>query len=586
MRLSAEVLQANIDLDLYTAGWDGPTKLPVVSDHRSYAMQSLSKSIVKKFHNERSDRVRDDRALQLFLQCNETCRNFNTLAPARLDEEYILGEMRNLLWDFFNPRCNKVAVGDSLYREPLLLNRTAIALQFGWGNGSNIGAKSTDFYTKSSTSTMASTSQGLVDLFRQDISITSRLWSDVEESRSRVRGYEIVQGSRLSFVPKSTEISRTICTEPLLNMLYQQGIGRIIESRLREVFGIDFSIQPARNARLARIGSVDGKFGTIDLSSASDTISMNLCNQIIPREAMNWLRLCRSPVTILPDGGVQELHMISSMGNAFTFPLQTTIFACLVAAAYRIYDIPIIRPDEATDGNFAVFGDDIIVDHRVYDAVVRCLGVLGFTVNRNKSFNEGLFRESCGSDWYCGHNIRGVYISRLLTDGDVYSAINRLNRWSAFHGIPLVNTVGYLRRGCRFIGVPYDEADDAGIKVPLALARHARGDIHGTYSYLVLCNLPLHVRIPALGCDEKLTTRDLDLIREKLPDFFYSSDGLLLAAIAGHLRNGRLGLRINQRRSTLRRRRCPGWDRIPTGNPDLDSFCERWKAFTAMNLSS
>jgi hypothetical protein len=585
MRLSAEVLQANLEVDLYSAGWENSDIYPGISQDQ-VAMSSLRRSIIKKFHNEVTDKKRDDAALQLFLSCNDKCKNFTTIAPAKLDEEYILGEMKNLVWDFFNPRCNKTEVGDTPYREPLLLNRTAIASNFGWGGGSNIGSKSTDFYSKSSTSTMASTNDTLVSLFRQDISSTSRLWGDVEAYRSKVRGYEIAQGSRLSFVPKTSEISRTICTEPLLNMLYQQGIGRVLESRLREVFNIDLSLQPSRNARLARIGSVDGRFGTIDLSSASDTISLRLCEQLIPREAMSWLRLCRSPHAILPDGSLLELHMISSMGNAFTFPLQTMIFACLVAAAYRVYDIKLHRPDSATDGNFAVFGDDIIVDRRVYDAVVRCLEILGFTVNRNKSFNEGLFRESCGSDWFSGRNVRGVYISRLLSDGDVYSAINRLNRWSAFNGIPLINAVSYLRRGCRFLGVPYDEADDAGIKVPLALARHARGDLHGTYTYLALCNLPLHASIPALGCDEDLSVRDVDLIREKLPDFFYNQDGLLLAAITGHLRNGRLGLRLNRRRSTLRRRRCPGWDRYPSGNPELDSFGDRWKAFTAMNLSS
>jgi hypothetical protein len=545
MRLSAEVLKSTLEVDLQLAGWDNSVFPGMTPRH--VAMNSLFSSIVKKFHNEESSPSRDNAALQLFLECNEQCRSFTSVQPARLDEEYCIGEMKTLLYNFFNPMPLKGTVLESSQREPFLLNGADIAVGYRWGSGSNIGVRSTDFYSKSSCSSMATTNDLLVKYFRRDLSSVSPLWNDVEAYRSERRGYERVRGSRLSFVPKSTDISRTICTEPLLNMLFQQGIAKLLEGRLFEVFGLDFSVQPERNARLARIGSLTGEFGTIDLSSASDTISLSLIKELIPIESFRWLERTRSPVTILPDGREIELHMISSMGNGYTFPLQTTIFACLVAAAYRLHDILLVRPTKQTDGNFAVFGDDIIVDHRVYDLVVRCLGILGFTVNRKKSFNEGLFRESCGSDWFSGHNVRGVYISRLITDGDVYSSINRLNRWSATHGIPLVNTVGYLLRGCRFIGVPYDEADDAGIKVPLSLARHARGDIHGTYSYMALCNNPLRVELPLVGCDFGVTLKKkMKRLARFMPDFFYSSDGLLLSLVGGYLRGGSVSLRIKK----------------------------------------
>jgi len=583
MRLSAEVLKSTLEVDLMLAGWDN-SFFPGMS-HRHAAMNALHSSVIKKFHNETSDRKRDDAALQLFLECNEQCRNFTSVRPARLDEEYCIGEMKTFLYDFFNPMPYKTSLEEAPQREPFLLNGSQIASGFRWGSGSNIGVRSTDFYSKSSCSSMATTNDLLVKYFRRDLSSVSPLWNDVEVFRSERRGYERVRGSRLSFVPKSTDISRTICTEPLLNMLYQQGIAKLLEGRLFEVFGLDFSVQPERNARLARIGSLTGDFGTIDLSSASDTISYSLIKELVPAESFRWLDLTRSPVTILPDGREIELHMISSMGNGYTFPLQTTIFACLVAAAYKLHEIKLTRPGRLTDGNFAVFGDDIIVDHRVYDLVIRCLAILGFTVNRKKSFNEGLFRESCGSDWFSGHNVRGVYISRLLTDGDVYSSINRLNRWSATHGIPLVNTVGYLLRGCRFIGVPYDEADDAGIKVPLALARHARGDMHGTYSYMALCNTPLRVELPLLGCDTGVTLKKkMKRVARYMPDFFYSSDGLLLSLVGGYLRGGSVSLRIERRRASLRRKTCPGWDRFPSATASEQSFGEGWKAFVAINL--
>lgn len=521
MRLSAEVLHQNLEVDLIEAGWDFSSGYAGESQ-ASAAMSSIYRSLVKKFHNEQRSKDRDAAALALFLECNSRCAQFERIEPTRLDEEVIIGELKRSIYNFFHP---------SNRASPFLLNRTDISSNFRWGNGANIGTRSTDFYSKSTTSTMASTNDFLPIFFKADVSLTSPLWADVEAYRSKRFGYEYVKGSKLSFVPKTRSISRTICTEPLLNMLYQQGIANVLQGRLREVFGIDFSNQPERNARLARIGSQSGEFGTIDLSSASDTISLTLVKELVPKESYFWLDKTRSPTTTLPGGEVIDLHMISSMGNGYTFPLQTMIFACLVSAVYRVYDIPFIKPTEHTDGNFAVFGDDIIVHRDVYDVMVRCLSLLGFTVNRDKSFNEGLFRESCGSDWFSGHNVRGVYISRLLTDGDVYSAINRLNRWSAYHGIRLPNTVGYLRRGCRFIGVPYDEADDAGIKIPLTLARHARGDSHGTYRYMALCNLPVRAKLPMDGCGDNDST--VIAIRKLLPDFEYAPAGLLLSLLAG-----------------------------------------------------
>jgi hypothetical protein len=580
MRLNAEVLHSYLKLDLYSAGWLEVEDHPTLTK-RQLAMNSINRSLLKKFHNDETDVERDQKALALFLECNDRCASFGTIQPRRLDEEYVIGELRSIVYDFFYP-----SSGKSASREPLLLNGPAIARGFGWGSGSNIGSSSTDFFTKLANSKMSTTNQGLPLLFRQAIS-SDKLWAGVEAFRHKTFGTDIVKGSRLSFVPKSRNISRTICTEPLLNMLYQKGIASVLEGRLREVFNIDLSLQPDRNARLARCGSIDGRFGTIDLSSASDTISMSLVRELIPREALNWLHVCRSPRTILPDGREIELHMISSMGNAYTFPLQTMIFASLVKAAYKVSGIRFQKPSLATDGNFAVFGDDIIVDHRVYDLVTRCLTILGFTVNLNKSFNEGFFRESCGSDYYHGYNIRGVYIQTLLDSGDLYSAINRLNRWSAYHGIFLTRTVGYLRSGCRFLGIPYDEADDAGIKVPLALIRNVRRNRNGAVNYLALCRVPRRVFLPP---DDPTVTPSLAgrvrKLRVLLPKFVYHPEGLLVSVLAGHLRDGHITLRSKGNKTVLRKRCTPCWDYIASYRNESSGFGDRWKAFTEANLVS
>jgi hypothetical protein len=620
MHIRDELLEVNLHADLYEAGWNGLDVQHPSATPRQFAMSSLAKSLLKKFHNDKTDEKRDELALALFLQCNQRCKDFPGVVPRRLDEEYIIGEMKSLLWDFFNPPFEEIQ-GPNVFhqsREPLLLNLSDIATHFGLGRGSNIGTRSTDFYSKYVLSAMSHTNPVLPSYFRQAIAIDP-LWSEVETIRAKRFGYAMAEGSRLSFVPKSREISRVICTEPILNMFFQIGIKGVLEKRLLEVSGIDFEIQPSRNRRLAQVGSVTGKFGTIDLSSASDTISLNLLRDILPAQVLNWLLLCRSNKTILPNGESIDLHMISSMGNGYTFPLQTIIFYALVASVYKIYGIKLVKPNsrpirdwskvphlrvfdnsrrQETDGTFAVFGDDIIVDSRVYDVTCRCLDLLGFRVNLQKSFNQGHFRESCGSDFWSGYNIRGVYIKTLRDDMDSYSAINRLIKWSAFHGILLRRSVSYLRAGCRFIGVPYDEADDAGIKIPLSLLRKPSRDINGAIHYLACVNTPLRLRLPqcdaADGSPEWLVERHGSSLRfsrwsgriRHLPHFEYFPSGMLLLLVAGHLQDGCLGVRSTRRKAVLRKRRSPGWVNAPFAVGESRRFAEHWEMFCIANLGN
>lgn len=622
---NSEVLQRLLETDLYNAGWDPLSE----ETTRQKAMTSLSVSLLKKFHNDQRDEIRDSAAGTLFLECNERCRNFDGVRPRNELEATVLGETKSLLYDFFFPTpleqvrsyaaakrrerretsyvrgiadkpfpskeeikrfaCSlttapvKRTVFDLQYDE-CLLNLSSIAKYFGLGGGTNIGAKSTNFYTKYVNSTMACTDLSLHKLFMQAIS-SDDLWADIEMYRLTTFGTEVVRGSRLSYVPKNRKISRTICTEPLLNMIFQKGIGGVLQQRLLDVFGIDLSTQPARNSRLAHIGSYTQGFGTIDLSSASDTISLRLIRELLPSQPVSWLLRARSPVTVFPNGDEVELHMISSMGNGFTFPLQTLIFAALVRSVYKVLDIKITHNKTLDVDNYAVFGDDIIVVSEAYDLVCDMLSLFGFSVNKDKSFNKGHFRESCGKDYFLGHNVRGVYIQTLLSDGDLYSAINRLNRWSAEHGIYLPNTVSYLLGGCRFRGVPFSEADDAGIKIPASLLRTYSRDANGAIKYLALVNVSSSVRIPSVEPGGTINPKVVEKLRRKLRSFDYHSEGLLFCLLAGYLRAGKLGIRDERPRAVQKRRVCPGWDKLDVaGGPMVPFSFSDWEVAVGFNL--
>lgn len=246
--------------------------------------------------------------------------------------------------------------------------------------------------------------------------------------------------------------------------------------------------------------------------------------------------------------------MISSMGNAFTFPLQTMIFACVLHGCYRAYGIKPVRIGGSAD-NWGVFGDDIICRTEVFDLLCRTLAHAGFSVNMEKSFNQGLFRESCGQDFHFGYNVRGVYCKSLRDIGDYYSLINRLNHWSATHGVPLPRTISYLLKKVPFNGVPFDESDDAGIKVPFSLLKHPK--VHRK-NWITLVNYYRYRPIPAV-----IKVPGDEVRREGPFKEVLNLDGLLLAAVAGRLRDNLLNLRIFKRKIAKTKGRTPRWDYVP-----------------------
>jgi hypothetical protein len=307
---------------------------------------------------------------------------------------------------------------------------------------------------------------------------------------------------------------------------------------------------------------------------------------MLPKDVLSILRSARSAVTTLPGGAEVELHMISSMGNAYTFPLQTIFFTAVVLTVYKMLGIKAELPHrgpftvDGTLGNFAVFGDDIIVRTEAYHSVCQALSLFGFKVNQDKSFFEGDFRESCGHDYIRGYNVRGVYLKSLKTLQDQYSAINRLNRWSAKWGIPLPSTIHACSQGMRKLYVPMHVEDTAGVKVPFCARRRHYGLDKKTgaikYRYLRLYVDTVDVADsegPALG---------------KLRGWkkFPNPPAILLAAIAGKLRDARVSIRALDRiHSRFQFGMSSSWDLLPDEHlGDLEVFGSGWKSVIEANL--
>lgn len=212
----------------------------------------------------------------------------------------------------------------------------------------------------------------------------------------------IVDGNEVFTVPKDFKKDRTCAKEPTLNMFFQKGLGGVFRNRLQRE-GLLHSDAAARHQRLARKASIDGDLTTDDLSSASDTICLVLPQLLLP---VKWFEACyrlRSHQGTLPDGTVITYEKISSMGNGYTFELETLLFYALIRAVC------------GKDTTVSVYGDDLIYPSRYCAQVRSLLRTCGFTLNKEKSFNEGPFRESCGGHFFKGHDVTPFYLHTMPT---------------------------------------------------------------------------------------------------------------------------------------------------------------------------
>lgn len=551
--------------DLYEQGLyvrEGGEILPWMT-LRQAAAQSLVNSFLKKLRVENTSDT-DGRALAKFLACNDACGNWS-LDTSKLDVklEAIIGTVRQSLDDFWHRE--GFALCDHDYD---VFSKGAV------GPGVGIGSSGNDFYSKFFSSTLTVSDRFLYDSYKRYIWNLPE-WSIAEQIRELNYGEPIIAtSSRLSFVPKNDEISRCICVEPILNSFAQLGLGRILEDRLRERFGISLSSQPFKNRALARLGSITDGLATLDLSSASDSISLSMCRYLLPRTFVRMLERYRSRSVDIKGRGTVPLNMISTMGNGYTFPLQTIIFSAVVTACMAWRGIP-TGSGSSMNGAYwpprktwsaraselwSVFGDDIICPSACAEDVVAILALLGFNVNRDKSFVKGPFRESCGSDFFNGSDIRGVYVKTLKTPEARYSVINMLARFSTKTGVDVRKTLKLLINSVDSLFVPPYEDFSAGIHVPSSLTSGLKYD-RNLFSRTYLARIPIAKKVLVKGGRVVVPRRSKPLI--------YNPSGLLISLLQGSVKSESIGVRYDPVKYRTKRRPAPSWE--PRDKPGYES---------------
>lgn len=250
----------------------------------------------------------------------------------------------------------------------------------------------------------------LVDYLRWDTTLRPMLddrwkcWENgtldavVKDLRTGIRPDFKYRGARLSFVPKKFDKLRTMMPGSTLGQFFQLGTGDVIAERLRNMANIDLTNQADCHRLLAKFASRHPDvLDTIDWSEASDRLWISLCDAVLPRDWLEWLKTIRDEVAVYK-GKTLTLPMIGTMGNGFTFPLQTLLFWSILSG--------IARTDGHDELVISSYGDDGIIPHGMFPSVERFASLVGWKINADKSFTSGCFRESCGMDAIHGEGVR------------------------------------------------------------------------------------------------------------------------------------------------------------------------------------
>jgi len=201
--------------------------------------------------------------------------------------------------------------------------------------------------------------------------------------------------SSILFVPKDSRGPRVICCEDSRRMYAQKSLQkalyRAVETSRRFAQRVNFTDQSYNQK-----ATFDPNLATLDLKDASDRVSLDLVMDVFPQNLQRYMLACRSPEAVLPNGDTVVLNKFAPMGSALCFPvLALVVYTCATSAIHLAGG-----PHPAKQEHVLVYGDDIIVPNEYASVVIKALESVGLLVNKQKSFIDSRFRESCGQDTF------------------------------------------------------------------------------------------------------------------------------------------------------------------------------------------
>lgn len=387
-----------------------------------YADDSLIvKSVSKYKHFRHKDLDPLATAKETFHRCELACRETNKRF-ATLDLDPSLWDPT--MYEIFHLARRKIR---SVLRTPDL---NSISEKFAWGPGVTTSSSGSECSAYNKFGDRLDVTSNCLVIGRCCVNsipswVNCQLQTDIYPSVEVSLTYDafnVVRGNEIVFVAKDAKTHRIIAKEPPVNSYIQKGIGSEMKRLFLRNAGVDLSDQ-TYNQRLALQGSLYDDIATIDLKDASAMQAFGLVKFML--FDTGWWTLLDSARCKqgLMDGIWYDYQMFSSMGNAFTFELESIIFWALAKATMEV------MRSESDICN--VFGDDVIVPSDMYADVARVFSYAGFVVNEKKSFSSGPFRESCGKDYFNGIEVRPIFIKESIASIEsIFKLANGIRRYS------------------------------------------------------------------------------------------------------------------------------------------------------------
>lgn len=216
--------------------------------------------------------------------------------------------------------------------------------------------------------------------------------------------------AKVLYVPKDSRGPRVISKEPPFVLQSQMAYFDWLADALNRVTAgrINFRDQ-SLNRRLAAESSISRTNVTADMDDGSNRVYFSLVRYIFRNApGISWFfKNARSESFSLPSpsggcGITGKQHSLAGMGSGLTFPTMAfLIHHSICSHISRVKKLPY----KAVSRRVYVYGDDTVYPSEWHDEAVFALEQSGLKINKNKTFVNSNFRESCGGDFFAGKDV-------------------------------------------------------------------------------------------------------------------------------------------------------------------------------------
>jgi len=239
--------------------------------------------------------------------------------------------------------------------------------------------------------------------------------------------------TKICLVPKDFKGPRLISAESTATQYLQQGQMRKMMHFIKyhPLLRLSMRLDDQTFNQIRAKESVQNRQATVDLSNASDTVSVQLVWYLLSGvpKLRKYLFSTRSYYSQHKNKKIR-LVAFAPMGSAVCFPVETLVFWALSMASVRLHRCehhPIKGVILPTWRNVApevtVFGDDIIIPtDGCLETLLTTLQSVGCSPNMSKTCWKTPFRESCGKDYF-----NGIDVSIIRNRSFHYGATNKLS---------------------------------------------------------------------------------------------------------------------------------------------------------------